>query len=136
MAGCVFCRIISGEIPAAKLLDTDALVSFLNVNPVNPGHALVVPKRHVASALDLSEQELCAAVTAAARVAAAVCSATNSTSFNILQNNGRAAGQVVEHVHLHVIPRKPDDGFAFGWRQLSYREGELSALQHAIRQKL
>lgn len=136
MTGCIFCRIISGEIPAAKLFETESLVSFLDISPVNPGHALVVPKRHVSSVLDLEDDELCAAMMAAARVAAAVCGATGSTAFNILQNDGRAAGQVVDHVHLHVIPRKPDDGFTFGRRRLSYAEGELSALQQAVRREL
>ncbi|MFO8007935.1 MAG: HIT family protein, partial [Candidatus Brocadiia bacterium] len=70
------------------------------------------------------------------RVAAAVTKATGSPAFNILQNTGEAAGQEIAHVHLHVIPRKPDDGFELGWRQMEYAEGELEELQEKIEQRL
>ncbi|MGD2174918.1 MAG: HIT family protein [Candidatus Brocadiaceae bacterium] len=136
MADCVFCRIVAGEIPAAKLIETDKVISFLDINPVNPGHALVVPKRHVASFLDLQQDELHTTIFIAKRVAGAVTEATQSPAFNILQNTGEAAGQKIDHVHLHVIPRKPDDGFSLGWRQLEYEEGELEALQESIEQML
>lgn len=136
MTDCVFCKIVAGDIPAAKLLETDKVTSFLDISPVNPGHALVVPKRHVASLLSLNQDELHVMIFVAKRVAAAVTEATDSPAFNILQNDGEAAGQVIRHAHLHVIPRNPDDGFSLGWRQLSYGEGELQALQRSVRQKL
>jgi len=136
MADCVFCKIIAGEIPAAKLVETDKVVSFLDINPVNPGHALIVPRRHVSSFLDVQQNELHVMIFVARRVAAAVTEATGSPAFNILQNDGEAAGQIVDHCHMHVIPRAPDDGFSLGWRQLSYQEGELEALQKAIRRRL
>lgn len=136
MAECVFCDIIAGNIPAAKLIETDKVLSFLDISPVNPGHALVVPKRHVASLLDLTQDELHVAIFIAKRVAGAVLEATGSAAFNILQNDGKAAGQIIDHVHLHVIPRSPDDGFSFGWRQLNYEEGALQSLQRAIQQNL
>jgi len=133
MPDCVFCKIINGQIPAATLVETDRVVSFLDVNPVNPGHALVVPRRHVESLLDMTQDELQAVASTARRVAAAVVEATGSPAFNILQNEGAAAGQVVGHVHVHVIPRRADDGFAFGWRQLAYEAGQMDALRQAVR---
>jgi histidine triad (HIT) family protein len=136
MADCIFCKIIAGEIPAAKVIETDKVVSFLDIGPVNPGHALVVPRRHVASFLDLQQDELHVMIFIAKRVAAAVTEATGSPAFNILQNDGEAAGQIIRHAHLHVIPRRPDDGFDLGWRQLTYQEGELGALQKAIQARL
>jgi histidine triad (HIT) family protein len=136
MAECVFCKIIEGEIPAATLIETDKVISFLDINPVNPGHALVVPKRHVSSFLDLQQDELHVTIFIAKRVAAAVTEATESPAFNILQNTGESAGQLIDHVHMHVIPRSPDDGFELGWRQLEYEEGELEELQRAIEQRL
>jgi len=136
VAQCVFCRIASHGIPAAMVLETEQAVSFLDINPVNPGHALVVPRRHASSLLELTDEELHTLITMARRVAAAACGATGSRAFNILQNDGEAAGQVVPHAHLHVIPRSPKDGFSFGWRQLPYGEGELAALQQAVRQRL
>ncbi len=136
MAECIFCKIIAGELPAAKLIETDKVISFLDINPVNPGHALVVPRRHVESFLDLQQDELHVSIFVAKRVAAAVTEATGCPAFNILQNTGQAAGQVIGHVHMHVIPRAPDDGFDLGWRQLKYEEGELEELQQNISQLL
>ncbi len=136
MSGCIFCKIIAGEIPSAELIRTDKVVSFLDINPVNPGHALVVPTRHVTSLLDLKQDELHQAVFVAKRVAGAVKEATGCPAFNVVQNDGEAAGQVVGHVHFHVVPRSPDDGFELGWRQLAYAEGELESMRHAIRRGL
>ena len=133
MTDCIFCKIIGGQIPATVLAETEQVISFLDINPVNPGHALVVPKRHVDNLLDLTQDELHAAVLMTRRVAAAVVEATGFPAFNVLQNNGEAAGQVVEHVHFHVIPRSPEDGFALGWRQTEPEAGQLEALQQAIR---
>ena len=136
MADCIFCKIIDGDVPAAKLIETDRVISFLDINPVNPGHALVVPKRHVTSLLDLQQNELHVAIFVAKRVAGAVVEATDSPAFNIVHNTGEAAGQEIDHTHFHVIPRRPDDGVEFGWRQLSYEEGKLEELQRAIRDRL
>jgi len=132
MSDCIFCRIIAGEIPAATLIETAKVISFLDINPVNPGHALAVPKRHVASLLDLTQEELHIAGFVIKRLAAAIKEATGAEGFHVLQNDGAVAGQVVQHVHFHIIPRKPDDGFQLGWRQGSYAEGELEELRRAI----
>ncbi len=136
MAECIFCRIADGGVPAAKLIETDSVTSFMDLNPVNPGHSLVIPRRHATSLLELTDEELRDIILTVGRVAAAVRDATNSSAFNVLQNDGRAAGQVVQHVHVHVIPRRAGDGFAFGWRQLSYKEGEMNALHRAIKELL
>lgn len=133
MADCVFCKIIAGEIPAATLTETDTLISFMDIAPVNPGHCLVVPKRHVGTLLDLVPEELSACMAAAQGLARAVMAATGAPGLNLLQNNDRCAGQLVPHVHFHLIPRSPDDGFSFGWRQGSYAEGEMERLQGAIK---
>jgi len=136
MSECIFCKIVDGQIPAAKLIETEKVISFLDINPVNPGHALVAPKRHVSSLLDLRQDELHVLMFVAKRVAAAVIRATGSPAFNILQNDGEAAGQIIDHVHFHVIPRDPEDGFRLGWRHLKYAEGQIEQLQQAIQQNL
>jgi len=136
MAECVFCKIIAGQVPAAMLLETDKAVSFLDINPVNPGHALVMPRRHVTSMLDLRQDELHVLIFIARRLAAAILDATGAEGFNLLLNSGRPAGQIIDHAHMHVIPRRSDDGFSLGWRQQSYEEGELERLQRAIRDRL
>ena len=132
MAGCVFCKIVAGEIPAAALLETDNVVAFLDISPVNPGHALVVPKRHVQNFWELSRDELHSCILAAQRVGRAAMEATQSPGLNLLQNNHECAGQIVQHVHFHLIPRRPDDGFSLGWRQLGYQEGQMEELRQRI----
>lgn len=136
MADCIFCKIVAGEIPAARLIETDKVLSFLDIGPVNPGHALVIPKRHAESLLDLTQEELHVMSFIARRVAAAVRDAVEAEGFNILQNEGRVAGQLVPHVHFHVIPRRGDDGFELGWRQGQYGAGEMDAMMESIRQRL
>lgn len=132
MDECIFCRIVAGEVPAATLIETDRVISFMDIAPVNPGHCLIVPKRHVESLVDLTQEELHVCIFAVQRVARVVLQATGAPGFNVLQNNHVCSGQVVPHVHFHVIPRRPDDGFRFGWRQGSYAEGEMQQLQRKI----
>ena len=136
MADCIFCKIVAGQIPAAALVETELALSFMDIAPVNPAHALVIPKRHTETLLDVSREELEECTRMAQRVARAVMAATGSVGCNLLQNTHRCSGQVVSHVHFHVIPRSPDDGFRFGWRQLEYGEGEMDELQRKIRELL
>ena len=132
MDECIFCRIVAGQVPAATLIETDKVMSFMDVAPVNPGHSLVVPKRHVESLADLTQEELHVCIFAVQRVARVVLQATGAPGFNVLQNNHRCSGQVVPHVHFHIIPRRPDDGFKFAWRQGRYAKGEMQELQRKI----
>lgn len=133
---CIFCKIVDGEIPAAKLLETDRILSFLDVNPVNEGHALVVPKRHAENLLDLRQKEMHAAIFAVQRVSRAVVRVTDADGFNVLQNNGKVSGQEIPHAHFHVIPRFEGDGFNLGWRQGSYEEGAMEQLREDIKRHL
>ena len=136
MAECVFCRIVKGEIPSARLLETDLVLSFLDIAPVNPGHALVIPKRHSETILELTGEELDACIRTVQKLAGAVMAATGAVGCNVLQNNHRCAGQLVMHAHFHVIPRLPEDGFRFGWRSRSYEAGGLEAMLEKVRAHL
>lgn len=111
MADCIFCRIIQGEIPCAKVYEDDFVLSFLDINPINTGHTLVVPKKHCATLFEISPEELQACMLAAQRLAKAVFNAVGATGLNLLQNNFRSAGQLIDHVHFHLIPRNEEDGF-------------------------
>ncbi|MFP4026389.1 MAG: HIT family protein [Candidatus Brocadiia bacterium] len=133
---CVFCQIIAGDIPAATLIETEKVLSFLDIAPVNPGHALVIPKRHVETLLDLTQDELHKLVFMVQRIARATTTATDADGFNVLQNNHECAGQEIPHLHFHVIPRFFDDDFKFGWRQQSYEEGEIESLQQDVKKLL
>jgi len=129
---CIFCSIVAGNVPAAKLIETDKVISFLDIAPVNRGHCLVVPKRHSESLVNLTQEELHTCIFTVQRIARAAVTATTAEGVNVLQNNGKCAGQVISHVHFHVIPRWSNDGFRFGWRQGSYNEGEIDKLQEEI----
>jgi histidine triad (HIT) family protein len=133
---CIFCRIVAGEVPCTKVIETNRVLSFLDISPVNKGHALVVPKRHAGTLLELNQEELHGSIFIVQRVARAVMRATDADGFNVLQNNNEVASQEVPHVHFHVIPRFEGDGFDLGWRQGSYEEGEMERLQREMRQHL
>jgi histidine triad (HIT) family protein len=109
---CVFCKIIRGELPCVKLYEDDKVIVFLDIAPISKGHALVVPKEHHVSITSLPDSYREAMMRAAPEIGAALMRATDSDGFNFLLSNGQCAGQVVPHVHLHVIPRKPDDAFS------------------------
>lgn len=111
MNDCIFCKLINGDIPRMPVYETDHVISFLTIQPVNPGHALVVHKHHHENIFDTPEKDLAEIMVAAKHVAEKVKKATNADGINISMNNGAAAGQAVLHAHVHVIPRFGKDGF-------------------------
>ena len=112
---CIFCKIVAGEIPCFKLCEDDATLAFMDINPVNEGHALVNPKAHFEDVCTVSGEAMAATAVAAKRVAAAVQAALDPPGMNLLQCNGEAANQSVPHFHMHVIPRRMGDGLAMNW---------------------
>jgi histidine triad (HIT) family protein len=136
MAGCVFCRIVAGEIPAARVYEDSRILAFMDTSPVTPGHTLVIPKAHASEVSGLSREDLAALGEALGRISPAVMKAAGAEGYNILNNRGAVAGQAVEHVHFHVIPRGAGDGRGYRWLTLSYREGELEARADAVEREL
>ena len=134
--GCIFCKIIGGEIPSERVYEDDGVVALLDIRPLAPGHTLVVPREHCADLLSASADAVAAVVAAAPRVARAVLAAVGGEGFNFFQFNGACAGQEVFHLHFHIIPRRPGDGVAFLWRQGEYAQGEMQALGAKVRQAL
>ncbi len=111
---CVFCAIVAGEAPASTIYRDDAVIAFMDIRPVNPGHALVVPLRHSESLLELDEGTAGHMLTIGTRVAAALKEAgVRLEGFNLFLADGAVAGQTVFHVHLHVLPRFAGDGLGF-----------------------
>lgn len=129
---CIFCKIAGGQIPAAKVLETDAVVAFLDIAPVAPGHVLVVPKEHYARLADTPPDVVAALAAELPRLTRAVLAATGAPALNVLQNNGREAGQVVDHVHFHLIPRRPGDDFRYTWPRTQYAEGSVEQMRASI----
>ncbi len=112
---CIFCKIVAGEIPCFKLFEDEASLAFMDINPVQPGHALIIPKEHYEDLYAATDEALAATARTARRVAAAVRDTVGPEGLNLLQCNGRAAAQSVMHFHLHVIPRAVGDGLAMNW---------------------
>jgi len=110
MPECPFCQIIEGRIPAYKVFEADDVLAFLDINPRNPGHTLVVPKKHAESLFDLSEDEAGKLFSAVRKVAELVKNGTKADGISISLSSGRAAGQVIPHLHFHVIPRFLNEG--------------------------
>lgn len=131
---CVFCQIIRREVPASVVYEDDQVMVFLSNHPVNVGHTLVVPKKHYIDIFDISEQEAAYLFTIVKRVASAVRSATATEGIRIVQNNGADAGQVVFHLHIHIIPLKPSTQ---SLHEHSFRDAEqLHEDAEKIRQKI
>lgn len=128
---CIFCRILSGEIPGAMLYGNEAAAAFLDVNPVAPGHALVVPRKHSETLLDISSKDRTMLMEAVQHVAHAVTMGVNAEGFNVLMNNRPAAGQVVPHAHIHIVPRFAGDGLRL-WPGKPYREGQMKRIHEQI----
>ena len=116
MKNCVFCKIRDGEIPAMKIDEDEHTLTFMDVNPLNPGHCLVVTKRHVPSIFEADVEDLKAVVATAKRIAVAIQAGLKPGGLNLLQANGAAAFQSVAHFHLHLVPRFTDDGKGFDWK--------------------
>ena len=106
---CIFCKIIAGEIPCHKVYEDDRVLAFLDVGPLSAGHVLVIPKTHAVQLDDLADEDAGAIGTVLPRLTRAVSAATGTKAYNVLQNNGEAAGQVVMHVHFHLIPKPTPD---------------------------
>lgn len=109
---CIFCEIISGRIPSYKIHEDDLFIAILDRFPVSRGHTLVIPKFHVPDMFGLCEKEAPAIMPLAVKIAGRIKDKMNPSGFNILQNNGKSAGQVVFHYHLHIIPRYDGDGIS------------------------
>lgn len=134
-ADCLFCKIISGEIPSFRVYEDDAVLAFLDIKPVNPGHVIVVPKKHSEGFHDADEETLKRLIVATQKVANGVANAMETPGFNIEENNGTIAGQVIQHLHFHIVPRRPDDGLRH-WPGTAYAEGAVAAVQEKIKKAL
>jgi len=115
MEGCVFCRIVNGELPAAKVFEDESTLAFMDLQSVNPGHTLVVVKPHRANLYELDDELAGAALRTAARVARAVKKAYGCEGVTLFQANEKAGAQTVFHFHIHVLPRWEGDGMALAW---------------------
>ena len=129
--GCIFCKIVNNEIPSSKIIETDKVLVFLDVNPINKGHALVIAKEHYETLLDVPDNLLKDLMITAKKVARSMKKTLNAEGFNIGMNNYAAAGQTVPHAHMHVIPRFGNDGLE-AWPHKKYEVGEMDKFRDKI----
>jgi len=128
IAPTIFDKILAKEIPSHCVYEDEHVYSFLDINPIAPGHTLVIPRERSCFVHDLSDDAAAALGRALPRICRAVLAATGAEHYNILQNNGAPAHQAVFHVHFHVIPRIGDRGLGIGWKPGSLESKEAESL--------
>ena len=136
MSECVFCMIRDGKIPSVKIAEDERTMTFMDINPLNTGHCLVVTKQHAPTIFDADIEDLKAAVTTAKRVASAIRDSLKPDGLNLLQANGAAAFQSVPHFHLHLIPRWNNDGKGFDWPLVPGDRSQIIQVGERVRQAL
>lgn len=136
MRECIFCKIIAGEIPSAKIYEDSNFYAFLDIGPVHKGHALVIPKTHVENILEIDEESGKNYMSIISKVARGVVAATEADGCNIVSNIGAAAGQQVFHAHVHIIPRFEGDGLRHWPKDDTYNEGEMDDFADKIKKQI
>jgi histidine triad (HIT) family protein len=133
---CVFCRIRDGQIPSTRVYEDERTIAFMDINPLNEGHTLVISRAHAVTLYEADEADLQAAIVTARRVARAIRESLRPDGLNMLQANGAAAFQSVPHFHLHLVPRFTGDGKGFDWPMVPGDRGRIQAAAEKIRQAL
>ena len=133
MDDCIFCKIVDGKIPSAKVYEDAKVIGFLDIMPANKGHCLIVPKKHPQTLMEMDEDDLIVVIKTAKKVAKALSLSLGNGSFNIVMNNGKEAGQLVNHAHIHIIPRFQKDRLRIKWSHLKYEGDEIQEYAENIR---
>lgn len=131
MEECLFCKIVKGELPSSKIYEDEDTLAFLDLFPVNKGHSLVIPKEHYENIFDVPAESLSKISSVMKNVADAVKKGINADGISIAQSNGKDAGQIIPHIHFHIMPRFKDDGLKL-WPQGKYEEGEMDKFKEDI----
>lgn len=132
MNECIFCKIVKGEVPASKIYDDTDVMAFLDINPATPGHVLVIPKKHSVSILDTDEIIFEKVMNAVKIISERVKNRLNADGINVLQNNGRQSGQLVDHLHVHVIPRYANDNFVLRFPRAHVSPEDMKNIQEKL----
>ncbi|MBT4334650.1 HIT family protein [archaeon] len=130
METCIFCKIINGDVPCDKVYEDDKTLAFLDLNPVARGHTLVIPKKHFETMDEMDEETAAAVIETTQKIARAVLKFNDG--YNVNQNNKPEAGQVVPHVHYHIVPRNSGDGLHYCWNKIDLSEKEIDEVKVKI----
>ena len=134
---CIFCKIVSNEIPSVKVYEDDRVFAFMDINPLNDGHILIIPKAHAATIYEITEADFLAVTSATHKLAAAVKKALNPEGINLMQLNERAANQVVPHLHIHIVPRWSGDGLTIcKWEMVAGDIEKVKAVAEQIQSEI
>lgn len=133
---CLFCKMVAGQIPVTKIYEDDAVLAFLDIGPISDGHTLVISKQHFEKLHDCPAELLGQVSSRLGKIAGAVAVAMDADGYNLLCNNGRAAGQLIGHLHFHIVPRSTGDGLFGRWPSYKYEEGKTETIAAKIRRKL
>ncbi len=135
MTGCIFCKIINGDLPTEKIYEDKDVLAFLTIGPNTKGHTIVVPKKHSKDLTEADDEDLHKVIEAIKMIAPKIVKAMGADGFNLGANNGSVAGQVIFHTHFHIIPRFSDDGLRH-WHSFDYKEGEAKKIGEKIRKEI
>jgi histidine triad (HIT) family protein len=133
---CLFCKIVASEIPAHKLFEDERTLAFLDIFPGTEGHSLVIPKAHAGDLHEIAPEDLAAVMATAQRVGKVLERALGTQGLNLHQSNGEAAGQVIFHFHMHLLPRRAGDGLRSPWLPAEGEPAKLAALAERIRSEM
>jgi len=133
---CVFCRIVAGTLPSTKVYEDGSTLAIMDINPLTPGHLLVLPKAHVENLFEADEELAATVIRVVVRIAKAVGRSLKPDGLNLLQANGKAAFQSVPHLHFHLIPRRSGDGKGFDWPLVPGKGEDIRRLGDLVRSVL
>ena len=133
MTDCIFCAIVAGTAAADRIAEDEHTVSFMDINPVNPGHVLTVPRKHAVDIWDLTTGEAANLMAAVHRVCDQIRQALDPPGLDLFVANGEAGGQTVFHVHVHSIPRSPGDSWIDPWTPTAGDPDEIAAVADRLR---
>lgn len=136
MENCIFCRIITGDIPSSVVYEDEDFKVILDIAPAAKGHAIILPKKHYADLFELEEDTAKKVLMVAKKIALAMKEELKCDGINLLQNNGEAAGQSIFHIHFHLIPRYKGDNVKIPWATGKYEDGEAKALAERIAKRI
>ena len=128
---CIFCKIIKKELPCYKIYEDKDVLAILDIAPVNHGHILVISKKHFMNLEEIPNEELCEMIKIIKKIGKAIIKGLKVNGYNVVINNNSVAGQVVPHIHFHIIPRTEEDGLSL-WPQEKYEKGEAEEAMKKI----
>jgi len=136
MDSCIFCKIVRGEIPSYKVYEDRDTLAFLDINPVNLGHVLVIPKKHFENFQDIPSNVLCEIINIIKKLTLSIIQSVQAKDYNIMLSNGKIAGQEVPHAHFHIIPRFEKDAFEVHFNSKKISSDEMKKIAESIRKEL